>query len=232
MKNLRLFFVFGLLAGFVPTTARADYAKGMTMFQIYGGAAGLGGRYHQPGVNRDEQDLADGGGLIGGQFLYFTSDSWAVGVDISHASFGDKDSNQLLTNRLTDSSADNTSGLFVARLSYPRGRFRPYIQGGFGVHHTSVELTGVPFNGTTWADTGTAETRTLLDDGHLGMALEGSVGAYVYFTERFFIGAELKVLDLPGKDFQPTSAGLQEGLLAPNGAVSETGIGLMIGLGF
>jgi hypothetical protein len=214
------------------TTVHADYTKGTTMFQIYGGGAGFGGRYHQPGVNQDEQNLAGGGGLIGGQFLYFTSENWAVGFDISHASFGDQDSNQLLTNRFTQSSADNTTGLFVVRLSYPKGHFRPYIQSGLGVHHTSLNLDGTPINGTTWSDTGTAETRTLLDDGHAGLALEGAIGTYVYFTERFFIGAELKLTSLGGKDFQPTAAGIHEGLLAPNGAVSEAGIGFMLGLGF
>src|SRR5689334_22877695 len=110
------------------------------MFQIYGGGEGLGGHYNQPGGNRVEQEYADGGGLIGGQFLYFMSDSpcWALGFDISHAGFDDHTSNQLLANRFTASSADDTVGLIVARLSYPRGHFRPYVQGGLGGHHTNL----------------------------------------------------------------------------------------------
>jgi len=233
-KLTKVLLLCGVMALWSPAVARADYAKGTTMFQIYGGGAGLDGHYHQPGVNRDEQDYADGGGIIGGQFLYFFHDSpcLAAGFDISHAGFGNHDSTELLANRATQSSADNTTGLVVLRLSYPKGHFRPYIEGGVGAHHTSLSLDGAPINGTTWSDTGTAEPRTLVDDGHMGAALEGAIGIHIYFTEQFFIGAELKILSLGGKDFTPTPAGIHEGLLDPRGGVSESGIGFMLGLGF
>jgi len=234
MNNLRK-ICFVLALGSLPLgKAFADYAKGTTMFQIYGGGAGLGGHYNQPGMNRDEQDLADGGGLIGGQFLYFFHDNpcLAAGFDISHASFDDFNSSQLLANRLTTSSADNTTGVAILRLSYPKGRFRPYIQGGIGAHHTSLSLTGIPINGSTWSDTGTTESRQLLNDGHIGPAFEGAVGMHIYFTERFFVGAELKILALPGKAFTPTAAGANEGLQNPTSTLSEAGLGLMLGLGF
>jgi opacity protein-like surface antigen len=223
-----------LLSCLCTAATSADYTKGTTMFQIYGGGAGLGGHYNQPGVSRDEQDLADGGGLIGGQFLYFFHDSpcLAAGFDISHASFDDFNSYQLLTNRFTSSSANTTTGVAIVRLSYPKGHFRPYVQGGLGLHHTSLSLTGSPINGTTWSDTGTTEQRQLLDSGHIGAALEGAIGLHIYFTERFFIGAELKVLDLMGQEFEPTAAGAHEGLQRPDRTVAESGIGLMIGLGF
>jgi hypothetical protein len=58
------------------------------------------------------------------------------------------------------------------------------------------------------------------------------VGLHIYFTERFFIGAEYKMTALPGSDFRPTSAGLLEGLTNTNGSVTESAVGLMIGLGF
>ena len=214
--------------------AGADYSKGMAMFQIYGGGAALGGRYHQPGVNKDEQDYADGGSVIGGQFLYFISDSpcLALGFDVSHTDFDSHDSYQLLTNRFTRSSAKNTTGLLIARLAYPKGRIRPYIQGGLGAHGTSLTLDGTPINSKTWYDTPTTETRRLLDSGHMGPAFEGAIGLHVYLTERLFIGAEYKVMDLLGKDFSPTAAGQLEGVLKANGNVSESSIGFMLGFGF
>src|SRR5258708_6248139 len=105
MKTLNIFLLCGVVGWTGLATAHADYTKGTTMFEIYGGGGGLDGHYHQPGVNRDEQAYADGGGVIGGQFLYFFHDSpcLAVGFDISHASFDNHDSNQLLTNRFTRS---------------------------------------------------------------------------------------------------------------------------------
>jgi opacity protein-like surface antigen len=218
----------------VAAVAHADYHKGDYMFQIYSGGAALGGRYHQPGVNKDEQNYADGAGVIGGQFLYYILDNpcLAVGVDVSHAGFDSHKSGQLLTNRNTQSSADSTVGVFVARLVYPKGRIRPYIQGGLGVHHTSLTLEGTPINSPGWQDTGTMETRPLVDDGHVGPAIEGAIGVHVYVTERFFVGAEYKVLDLVGKDFTPTAAGRLEGLATPAGSTTESAIGLMLGFGF
>jgi hypothetical protein len=234
MKNLQCLGVAVTVAMGCLMPARADYTKGTTMFQIYGGGAALAGRYHQPGVNKDEQDYADGGGVIGGQFLYFVTDKpcLALGFDISHAGFDDHDSSQLLANRFTSSSADSTAGLFIARLSYPKGHVRPYIQGGIGAHHTSLSLDGTPINGSTWSDTPTTETRSLLDDGHMGVAAEGAIGVYFYFTERFFLGVEYKEVDLLGKDFVPTNAGVREGLLNPDGSVAESAIGFTLGFGF
>jgi len=60
----------------------------------------------------------------------------------------------------------------------------------------------------------------------------GAIGLHFYFTERFYVGAEYKVTGLIGNDFQPTQAGVREGLLATRGTIAETGIGLMLGLGF
>jgi len=233
MKILQRFFLAGAMAALWSTGAFADYTKGTTMFQIYGGGAGLGGHYRFAG-DRDEAQYADGGGLIGGQFLYFFNDSpsLAAGVDISHAGFGDHNTFGLLANQYTSSSADSTMGAAVLRLSYPKGPFRPYVQGGLGAHHTSLELKSTPVTGFAWSDTGTMEQRDLYDDGHLGLALEGAIGMHIYFTERFFVGAELKIVDLFGKDFTPTAAGSQQNLGNTRGSVSETGLGFMFGLGF
>ncbi len=234
MRNLKRLSLFVGLELMCLGTAHADYTKGTTMFQIYGGGASLHGHYSQVFVADDEKEYADPGGVIGGQFLYFIDDSpcLAVGFDISHADFDNHDSSQLLANRFTRSSAKNTTGLAIVRLSYPKGHFRPYVQGGVGVHHTSLLLEGVPINASSWSDTSTTETRRLFDDGHAGAALEGAIGMHIFFTERFFVGAEFKVLGLFGKDFQPTSAGVLEGMRNSQGAISSSGIGLMIGLGF
>lgn len=234
MKNLRRFLLGGWAIVLAVATARADYRKGEVMFQIYGGGAALGGRYDRPGVNKDEQDYADGGSVIGGQFLYYVTDSpcLALGFDISHSRFDSHTSVQLVPNLLTNSSADNTTGLLVARLVYPKGRLRPYIQGGIGAHHTSLTLEGEPMNPSVWSDTGTSEERALYDNGHLGAAFEGAIGLHIYLTERFFIGAEYKVIDLLGKEFTPTPAGQLEGLTNTDGNVSESAIGFMLGFGF
>jgi opacity protein-like surface antigen len=222
--------LLAVLAG----SAQADYTKGTTMFQIYGGGSSLSGHYHQPGVNRDEEDYADGGGVIGGQFLYYVSDSpcMALGVDVYHAGFGDHNSYLLLSDRFTQSSASNTTGLVIARLAYPRGRVRPYLQGGFGAQSTSLTLDGTPINSSTWTDSPTTETRRLLDSSHIGPALEGAIGLHIYLTPRFFVGAEYKVVELFNKDFSPNAAGELEGLQTSRGTFAESSIGLMLGIGF
>jgi hypothetical protein len=93
-------------------------------------------------------------------------------------------------------------------------------------------LEGTPNGAPGWTDTGSLETRTLLDDGHVGPAVAGSIGLHVYLTERFFLGVEYKDMVLFGKDFSPTAAGEREGLLKPSGTVGEAAFGFMLGLGF
>jgi opacity protein-like surface antigen len=234
MRNDRLFAACPVLLFFLAAPAHADYSQGMTMFQIYGGGSVLSGRYHQPGVSNDEQDYADGGSVIGGEFLYYISDSpcIALGFDVSHTDFDSHDSFLLLPNRFTQSTAKNTTGLVIARVVYPRGRVRPYIQGGLGAQSTSLTLDGTPINSTTWSDTPTTETRQLLDSSHVGPALEGAIGLHVYITKRLFVGAEYKVMELFEQDFSPTAAGQTEGLQKTSGIVTESSIGLMLGLGF
>jgi len=83
-----------------------------------------------------------------------------------------------------------------------------------------------------WNDTRTTETRSLLDSSHVGAAIEGAVGLHIYLTQRVFVGAEYKVIDLIGKDFSPTAAGQQEGLLSANGTTGMSSIGFMLGFGF
>ena len=55
---------------------------------------------------------------------------------------------------------------------------------------------------------------------------------HVYFTERFFVGAEQAPVSLPGKPFAYRRHILNENLQNPTSTVSEAGIGLMLGLGF
>src|SRR3954469_23864689 len=128
MKSLNQFWLCGVLSLTCLAAAQADYVKGDAKFQIYGGAASVDGHYSLPGVSDDETDYADTGGVIGGQFLYYFRDnpSLAAGFDISHAGFAGHESVRLLSNRLTNSSADSTSGLAILRLSYPKGHLRPY----------------------------------------------------------------------------------------------------------
>jgi len=220
---------------FLPlASVQADYTKGTTMFQIYGGGAAFGGEYDRSAVPEDDRQYSDPGSMLGGQFLYFVKDSpsLAVGFDIAHAAGDERRSHLLLSNRLTDSSVKSTMGLAIARLSYPKGHFRPYIQGGLGAHNTRLKLDGMPINGTAWSDTSTTEVRELYDHSHAGLAMGGAVGMHIYFTERFFIGAEYKATLLFGNDFKPTTAGRLEGLNNTEGSVGMAGLGLMIGLGF
>jgi opacity protein-like surface antigen len=234
---MRKLFTLGigcLLWNIRTAFAQPQGMAGATSFQLYGGGAALSGHYDRPGVDSDERKYADAGGLIGGEFLYYVRDSptLAFGVDISHAGFDDHDSTLLLPHVVTASSAQDTAGLAVARLAFPIGRVRPYVQAGVGLHQTSLTLKGVPFNGFGWTDTNTSEERRIYDDGHVGPALSGAVGLHVYLTEQFFIGAEYRFIALIGKDFEPTAEGRREGLAATDGSVSESGIGFMLGFGF
>jgi len=233
MKTRRFEKVFLTIMIGSISCAHADYAKGMTSFQLYGGGAFMSGTYDHPSnVDEDERDYADAGTLFGGQFFYFAKDSVAVGLNIAHARFGDHESVFVAPGRLTSSSAKSTAGEAVARLIYPKGAFRPYIQGGAGIHRTSLSLEGTPLAGSSWSDTSTMERRNLYDETHTGPLISAAVGIHIYFTPRFFIGAEYKQTALISRDFSPTSAGRLEGLRDTDGSVVQSAIGFLIGLGF
>jgi opacity protein-like surface antigen len=192
-----------LLAASVP--AGADFVRGSQTLAVGLGAGGSYTQYdYQVGKQRN---VTGGGGAFGGQYLYYVTDLPAVGVgvDLTSSLNGDKREDDLLNGIDTTARLKSLVGLVMARLSYPRGRFRPYIFAGIGAHHSSQQLSGRPLAGNSWAGGGN-ESRMLVDERETSAALGYGVGIDMFATENIFFGAEVRGIWLIGLDTDDTAA--------------------------
>jgi len=76
MKNFKRFCVWTMTGWLGVAMAHADYAKGLTMFQIYGGGAGLGGRYGNRVWMTMNRDLPTAEGSSEGSSFIFRATRW------------------------------------------------------------------------------------------------------------------------------------------------------------
>ena len=228
MKKIFCAVVLIGLAG----AARADLTPGSNTLAIFGGFGGSGAKYdYQPG---SEEAVTGPGGAFGAQFLRYVKGgpAIAIGADITASPNGDSNSDDLLTGIDTTARTKTIIGLVIARLSYPKGTFRPYLFGGIGGHHCSQKLIGTPRGGTTWSGGG-SETRTLVDESKSSLALGGGIGLDLFLTESFFMGVELRGVWLGGMNTDDTAALESSGFNAHNSNdIGQGNILLRTGLKF
>ncbi len=104
------------------------------------------------------------GPLIGVQYLHDISSRLAAGAELQYASRGATDSPGLLPNSEAHVFGDSVVLLALLKCFLAdRGRARPFILVGIGADDTSTTVDAHPDFGFAWSDTGTAETRRLID---------------------------------------------------------------------
>ena len=198
-------FALSILLFGVSLPVYADFAGGDKTLTFFGGAGGASTPYdYQPG---NQEKVTGGGGAFGGQFLYYIkgTPAVAVGLDVNNSLNGNGQESDLLSGINTTERVKTLVGLVIARLSYPRGIYRPYIFGGVGVHDSLQQLSGTPQPGVTWPGGGT-ENRVLVDQRKTSAALGGGIGVDVFMTETAFFGLELRGTWLAGMDTDDTAA--------------------------
>lgn len=200
-------FAVGLLAS---GAGAADWTKGSQAVVLFGGAGGSSSEYD---FNGPENDPVSGvGGAYGAQYFYTLTDhpSVAIGADIAVSPNGTREADDLLGGVDTDARLKSVVGMAIARLQFPRGTWRPYVFGGIGAHHSSLELSGRPRSGATWPNGG-SDPRMLVDQEKTSVVLGTGVGIDIFVTERAFLGFELRNAWLLGLDTGLTAAGTAAG---------------------
>jgi hypothetical protein len=134
-----------------------------------------------PGTDLDLKDA--GGGLeraagpglyAAGQFLYFVTPRWGLGVDVGGARFGDSEVE--LPKALTRSGASLVTFQSLGRFNLrPDGLFNPYMVGGIGVGYFTANVYAKPKGNNTWqsitaTDTPSREERLIVDGGSTGLS--------------------------------------------------------------
>ena len=163
-------------------------------------------------------DNGDTGFLLGTQYSYFLTPRLGAGFDLSFFNRSRTGSQSLLPNANSDVYGNTL--LMMATLRYSltdRGWARPFILGGVGTNRTSTILETTPNSGFAWSDTGTGETRTLVDDSKWGLATTARFGVDFMVAEPTIFTVELGWTGLSNSDYAATAAGRDLGLEAVKG---------------
>ena len=108
----------------------------------------------------------------------------------------------------------------------------PYLLAGAGAHSTSLKVVSTPFFGYGWSDSGTTETRTLVDSRKLGGAAKAQVGLDVSLGDSATLGG-YAALHLAGSTtYAPTRSGTAVGLTGLKGGYTAVSYGLNAGARF
>jgi len=212
-------------------SAHAEFTKGSQTIAVIGGFSGSGSTYdYEPGHS---QPVTGGGGAFGAQYMYYLKDSpaIAIGADILSSPNGDRSDDDLLAGYDTTQRLKSVAGLVVARLSFPRGFFRPFIFGGMGAHSSSQKLMARPRSGS-WPGGGN-EVRALIDEDATSFALGAGVGFDLFFTESLFLGSEIRGTWLAGLNTEDNAALRSAGFTSDSDdGITQGNILLRLGLKF
>lgn len=187
-------------------------------------------------ITLDQQDsLAAAGVAAGARFLTRVAPALMLGGELQTLKPSERQSGVLIRNGYTNSKFESLLLLIEAKLM-PRGkrRFRPYLMGGLGFHSTAMTIDTAPNTGFAWANTGTRETRKVVDTRKTAGALTLQAGADFPLSDRVVAGLSAAWYSLGKASYEstavikqtnPTFAGIE-------GPISSTCILVHLGMRF
>ncbi len=163
------------------------------------------------------------GARFGVQFLHALGPRLEAGVDVGFLDRGGMDEDGLVPSAHAEISGDTFMPLAVLKYSFaPRGRFaRPYVLAGLGADHTSTTIDARPDFGFVWADSGTDETRRLVNGSNWGWASKLALGMEFRGWDPFMGAFELGWVQTTNPSLQATPDGRALGLNRVTGKLSE-----------
>lgn len=169
-----------------------------------------------------------GGSSYGFRFLRDEGECVSLGLDIDLLKPKEKSIENLAPNTSTKRQIASSAILGVVRVGALEGDLRPYGLLGFGIHFTTVRLESSLKAGSTWADTGTTEKRTLMDADGRALAFKIQSGADYAVTDNFLAGAFLAFNSMGGASYNVTDAGRALGLAGGGGALTAITFGISL----
>ena len=169
--------------------------------------------------------VAKPGPLLGLRWMYNLDTFLAAGLQVDAALPGPHDSTKLLANATTRSKLTVGEVLLDARYRFLQENFRPYALLGLGVRATQLKLDSRPAAGFAWADTGTTESRTLVDSRKRGAAVLIEAGFDYHLNTDWSLGASVGYHYAGKSTYAPTAAGKAAGLTGVTGAISGIVLG-------
>jgi|GEM_PF-5337854 len=123
------------------------------------------------------QDYLTGPGYsLGAQLLLRQSPHFYFGLEFERLT-GGKNSSPTLKDIFADNADfDSAEIMAIERISTSEGKVRPYAIGGVGLEAATIRINGSPQAGHVWPDTGTTETRNLVNSFQRAPAFTFQIG--------------------------------------------------------
>ncbi|MDD5302717.1 MAG: hypothetical protein PHS14_06355 [Elusimicrobia bacterium] len=172
------------------------------------------------------------GSAYGMRYLHSAAPFVALGVDVDFLRPADKNSDTLVKNGRASTSIDSSSMLGVVRLGATDEVLRPYFLLGVGLHFSTMKAEATPKPGFGWADTGTAEKRTLFDSGGRGVAIKIQGGADYAFTDNVLAGGFLGFNSIGSTTYESTDQAKALGVNSISGGMTAITFGINLSARF
>lgn len=162
----------------------------------------------------------DVGVALGMEYLHYTSERLALGVDLEWLHRGATSSPGPVPN--SDTNVYGGSLIFMGVAKYALtagGDARPYVLVGAGVHRTNETVDATPNDGFVWSDTQTGETRRLVDGSSWGAAGTARFGVDFRMFDPSIFSLEAGWTALSGGRYAATPAGAAVGFADVTGPI-------------
>jgi opacity protein-like surface antigen len=216
-----------------PAVARADIHAGDHTLAINLGTV-------IPLSNIDVSDAGGGkakagaaGFNGGGQYLFSVNPTLALGADFNYSDTGKEESTSIIPGGDTEISYKSAIFMFLMRANLLTGSVVPYFVGGAGLHSTTLNADMKPQPGFVWLNTGTTETRNILND--TGSSFAGAIGfgTDFYLNENVFLGFEGRYQYMGNSTYNTTTlTALSTGVTAIKGTISAFNLSGRLGYKF
>jgi opacity protein-like surface antigen len=151
--------------------------------------------------------IGQSGIAAGARYVRALTPSVGVGLDFNIMAPGAHDTTTMINNLSSSTKFDIKTVLLLLRYRWEFHRFLPYVLGGVGMHSTSLKIQSRPLRFFNWSDTGTQETRTIVDDTASGFAMSLEGGIDYPITDWLSAGGYFGWTYLPGMKLTLANAG-------------------------
>lgn len=159
------------------------------------------------GVCGGKEKAGSTGLSIGGQYLYNLREDIGIGVDVNYFGSGDKTSSTFIPRGESTLSSKMTTVLAVYKYTFTtKGAVWPYVIAGLGFGSSNLKVDAKPAAGFVWADTGTAETRSMMDSTKTVFASAIGLGMDIPINQRIALGGEVRWVGCGSANYDSTQA--------------------------
>jgi hypothetical protein len=180
----------------------------------------LGSRVDFHSIGGGSADNGDLGAQFGFQYLYYLSPRLGAGLDVDYFDRSGTISENLFPAATSSVGGDTVVMLGIVRYSFiDSGKVRPFVLVGAGGARNSETIDVRP---SIWADTGTHETRRLVDDSAWVPAATGRVGLDIPVdpVDCGVITVEAGWTGLDSARYAATSRGAAQGISGVSGPLN------------